>query len=155
MFFACKKLQYQSWNITELQNWLSSARRILRRYWERIVDPTKVSNTTSLLSQYIVHHPPNHNHYTVSLITKYYTKNNPYMIPTYTNPPLQKYTLIPKTTTTIVSKIPSVRNTSPNPFNYSILRVPSFKQLPTNTITTTSIQLEHIKTNFRSNPLNS
>ena len=77
------------------------------------------------------------------------------MIPTFTNPSLQKDTSIPTTTTTIVSKIPSVRNTSLNPSNYSIPRVPSLKQLPTNTITTTSIQLEHIKTNFRSNPLNS
>ena len=77
------------------------------------------------------------------------------MIPTSTNPSLQKCTSIPTTTTTIVSKIPSVRNTSPNPSNYSIPRVLSLKQLPTNTITTTSIQLEHIKTNFRSNPLNS
>ena len=25
LFFACKKLQYQSWYITELQNWLNSA----------------------------------------------------------------------------------------------------------------------------------
>ena len=77
------------------------------------------------------------------------------MIPTSTNPSLQKYTSILTPNTTIVSKIPSVRNTSPNSSNYSIPRVPSLKQLPTNTITTTSVQLEHIKTNFRSNPLNS
>ena len=32
LFFVCKKLKYQAWNITELQNWLSSARKILRRY---------------------------------------------------------------------------------------------------------------------------
>ena len=83
------------------------------------------------------------------------TDNNPHMIPTSTNPSLQKYTLIPTTTTTIVSKIPSVRNTSPNPSNYSIPRAPFFKQLYTNTITTTSIQLKHIKKNLRSNPLNS
>ena len=73
------------------------------------------------------------------------------MIPTSTDPSLQKYNSLPTTTTTIVSKIPYVRNTSPNPSNYSSLRDPSLKQLPTNTITTTSIQLEHIKNNFRSN----
>ena len=32
LFFACKKSKYQSWNITNLQNRLSSARRILRKY---------------------------------------------------------------------------------------------------------------------------
>ena len=73
------------------------------------------------------------------------------MISTSTDPSLQKYNSLPTTTTTIVSKIPYVRNTSPNPSNYSSLRDSSLKQLPTNTITTTSIQLEHIKNNFRSN----
>ena len=76
------------------------------------------------------------------------------MIATSTNPSLQKYTSIPTTTTTIVSKLPFIRNISPNPSNYSIPRVHSLKQLPTNTVTTISIQLKHIKTNFRSNPLN-
>ena len=74
------------------------------------------------------------------------------MIPTSTYPSLQKHTSIPTTTTTLVSKLPIVRNTSPNPSNYSI-RVTSLKQLPTNTITTTSTQLEHITKNFRSNTL--
>ena len=77
------------------------------------------------------------------------------MIPTSTNPSLQKYNLLPTTTTTIVSKIPYVRNTPPNPSKYSSLRDPSLKLLPTNTITTTSIQLEHIKNKFRSNTLQS
>ena len=77
------------------------------------------------------------------------------MIQTSTYPSLHKYTSILTTTTTIVSKIPIFRNTSPNPSNYSIFRVPSLKQLPTNTITITSNQLEHIKKNCRSNPLNS
>ena len=129
-------------------------RRILRRYRERIVDITKVNNTTNLPSQHIVVRTPKHNHYTVSPITKCHTKNIPHMIPTSTYPSLQEHTSIPTTTTTLVSKLPIVRNTSPNPSNYSI-RVPSLKQLPTNTIATTSTQLEHITKKFRSNTLHS
>ena len=51
LFFACKKLQYQLWSITELQNWLSSARKILRRYRDWIVDaPINISNLIFILS---------------------------------------------------------------------------------------------------------
>ena len=73
LFFACKKMQYQSWSITELQNWLSSARRILRRYRARIVDAPN-HTTSTLPSEHIVHCPPNTNHYIASPITNYYKK---------------------------------------------------------------------------------
>ena len=127
LFFVCKKLKYQTWNITELQNWLSSARKILRRYRDRIV-VAPINTTSNLPSKYIVHCPPNNNHYTSSPITKYYTKHNSYMILTSTNPTLQN---ISNPTNTIVSKLPSVRNPSPYSIKYYIPRVPFLKQLPT------------------------
>ena len=122
LYFACKKLQYQSWSITELQNWLNSARKILRRYRDRIVD-VPINITSNLSSKHIVHCPPNNNHYIVSPITKYYTKHNSYMIPTSTNSTLQN---ISNPTNTIASKLPSVRNPSPHSIKYYIPRVLSF-----------------------------
>ena len=157
LFFACKKSQYQSWNITELQNWLSSERRILRRYRDQIVDPTKVSNTISLLSQYIVHRPPNHNHYTVSPITKYFTDNNRHIIPTSTTSldlARQKNNEIHIPSPTIVSHIPSVRNTSPNlPTNYSSPRTNSLNHNTINSFPPTSNLLNHLPTHFQSKPI--
>ena len=95
LFFACKKVQYQSWSITELQDWLSSARKILRRYRDRIVD-APINITSNLPSKHIVHCPPNNNYYTASPITKYYTKYNSYMIPTSTNPiPFRTFPILP------------------------------------------------------------
>ena len=78
------------------------------------------------------------------------------MIPTSTAPVLQKYNSIPTTSTTIVPNIHSVRNTSPNiTSNYSTPRSPSLKQLTTNYIISTSTQLDHTNTHFRSNLINS
>ena len=155
MFFVYKKLQYQSWNITELQNWLSSARCILRRYRDRTVAPTQLIHNKNLPSQHIVHRPPNHNHYTVSTITKYYPKKDPHIIPTSINLELQKDKYIPTTSSIIVLNISSVRNTSPNlTSNYYTPRSTSLKQSTTNSIPPTSTQLDPITTHFRSKLMN-
>ena len=137
-------MKYQTWSITELQNWLSSARKILRRYRDRIVD-APINITSNLPSKHIVHCPPNNNHYTASPITKYYTKHNSYMIPTSTNSTLQN---ISNPTNTIASKLPSVRNPSPHSIKYSIPRVPSLKQLPTTNSTPNETNHDNINKNL-------
>ena len=156
IFFACKKLQYQSWNITELQNWLSSARCILRRYRDRTVAPTQLIHNKNLSSQHIVvHRPPNHNHYTVSTITKYYPKSYSHIIPTSIDLELPKDNSIPTTSTTIVSNIPSVRNTSSSlASNYYTPRSTSLNQSTANSIPLPNTQLDPRITHFRSKIIN-
>ena len=123
LFFAYKNLKYQSWNIIELQNWLSSARHILRRYRDRSIIPTRTDTPviTSHLNynthksyQHIVHRPPNHNHYTVSTIAKFYPIKDPHTIPTSIDIDLHKTDSIPTTSTTTFPYNPSVRNTPSN-----------------------------------------
>ena len=140
LFFIYKKLKYQAWSIIELQNWLSSARKILRIYRDQIVD-APIHTTSNLPSKHIVHYSPNNNHYTASPITKYYTKHNSYMIPTSTNSTLQN---ISNPTNTIASKLPSVRNPSPHSIKYSIPRVPSLNQLPTTNRTPNETNYDNI-----------
>ena len=131
-------------------------RRILRRYRERIVDPTQLSYNKNPPFQHIIHRPPNYNHYTVSIITKYYPNNHPHMIPTSIDLARQKDNSISTPSTTIVPRIPFVRNTSPNlASNYSILRNTSLNQSTTNSIPSTSTQLYHLPTHFRSKLINS
>ena len=156
LFFACKKIQYQSWNITELQNWLSSARRILHKYRERIVDPTHLSHSKNLPSKHIMNRPPNHNHYKVFPITKYYPKHNPHMIPTSIDQARQKDNTIPTPSTTTVPHTPSVGNTSPNlPSNSSSPRTTSLNQSTNDYFPSTSNPLDHLPTHFRFKLINS
>ena len=85
LFFACKKLKYHSWNITQLQNWLNSSRSILRRYRDRTtlhkctttpVSTSQLNHPTSHPYQHNVHLPPNNNHFKVSVITRFYSKTD-------------------------------------------------------------------------------
>ena len=134
---------------------MSSARRILRRYRDRTVAPTQLIHTTKLPSQHIVHRPPNHNHYTVSTITKYYPKSYSHMIPTSIDLELPKDNSIPTTSTTIVSNIPSVRNTSSSlASNYYTPRSTSLNQSTANSIPLPSTQLDPRITHFRSKLIN-
>ena len=78
------------------------------------------------------------------------------MIPTFIDLALHKNNPIPTTSTTIVTNISSVRNTSPNlTYNYSNPRSTSHKQSTTNPIPPTNTQPNHITTHFRSKLINS
>mgnify|MGYP001441817880 CR=1 FL=1 len=136
-------MQYQSWSITELQNWLSSARRILRRYRARIVD-APIHTTSTLPSEHIVHCPPNTNHYIASPITNYYKKKTSSMIPISVNPPLQH---ISNPTNNIASHLSSVRNPSQHSIK-DYIRVPSLKQLPTTNSTPNNTNPQIINKNL-------
>ena len=151
IFFDCTKLQYQKWSIKELQRWLSTARKIIQRYkfnakhkissnlnynYFPIIDPNTNLHAPTKQIPHTIIKAKKTNHLKESSITKYYK-------PTATTP-----------TTTLVSKLLLVRNTSLNLSTFSI-RVPSIKQLPTNTIATTSTHAEHIPKNFRSDTLHS
>ena len=100
--------------------------------------------------------PPNHNHYKVFPITKYYPKHNPHMIPTSIDQARQKDNSIPTPSTTTVPHKPSVRNTSPNlPSNSSSPRTTSLNQSTNDYFPFTSNPLDHLPTHFRSKLINS
>ena len=121
LLFSRQKSKYQSWNITELQNWLISASYILRKYRDQTITLTRTdtSVTTSQLNhntnqpyQHKVHLPHNNNHYISSTITKFYLKQDTHMIPTSIDLDLQKADNKPTLSITTTPHKPSVRNTS-------------------------------------------
>ena len=123
LFFTWKKFKYHSWSITELQNWMCSARWILRRYRDRTTLPkytttpvsiSQLNYPTSHLYQQTAHHPPNNNHFKVSAITKFYPKTDITIIPTYTDLNLQKVVTLPTTPTNTSPQKSAVRNKSLN-----------------------------------------
>ena len=78
------------------------------------------------------------------------------MIPTSIDLARQRDNSLSTPSTTIVPHIPSVRNKSSNLIsNYSILRNTSLNQSTTNSIPSTSTQLDYLPTHFRSKLINS
>ena len=142
LLFACKKSKYRSWSITELHNWLSSTRRILRRYRDQTtvhkftttpVSTSQIHHPTSHPYQHTVHRSPNNDHFKVSTITRFYSKTDITIIPKHINLNLQKVVTLPTPPTNTFPQKFEVRNTSSNLcFNFPIPINTSLHQHNTN-----------------------